>query len=355
MTLTSIMTAGLLTTGTAVADSFDDQIAALRQQAANQQAQASALHSQADNYKTKVAELQAQIAGLNAQIAATNLKSQKTAIAIETAKSKMAGQKAILSENIKTMYLSSGTTPLEMLASSNNLSDYFDQQAYQDKVKDKIIEAMSAISQLKAKLEVEQKTLQNLLADQKAQQAQVQQQQAQIVQLQAVAAQNAAAADQQVKDANSQISTLRAQQAAALAAKYGNNGLMSGGTCGGGYPARWCNAAQDSLIDNWGMYNRECVSYTAFKVWQSGRNMPYWGGHGNANQWPSSARADGIAVDGKPRVGDVAISTLGPYGHAMYVEGVSGSNVYVSQYNYANRGEYSTMTIPAAGLYFIHF
>ena len=104
------------------------------------------------------------------------------------------------------------------------------------------------------------------------------------------------------------------------------------------------------------MYNRECVSYTAFRVAASGRYMPYWGGHGNANQWPDSARAAGIPVDGNPQVGDVAISMAGPYGHAMYVEAVGGGKVRVSQYNYGSpAGTYSEMTISAAGLYFIHF
>jgi surface antigen len=125
--------------------------------------------------------------------------------------------------------------------------------------------------------------------------------------------------------------------------------------CGGGYPFVWCNAPQDTLVDNWGMYNRESVSYTAYKVSASGRNMPYWGGRGNANQWPDSARAAGIPVDGTPKAGDVAISMAGLYGHAMYVEAVSGNMVTVSQYNFAGHGEYSTMSISAGGILFIHF
>ena len=82
----------------------------------------------------------------------------------------------------------------------------------------------------------------------------------------------------------------------------------SGATCGGGYPAKWCERPRTTVIDNWGMYNRECVSYTAFRVAASGRYMPYWGGFGNANQWDDNARAAGIPVDGNPQAGDVAIS-----------------------------------------------
>lgn len=345
----------LVPTARVKADSFDDQIAALRAQAAVQQNEAARQHAQADNYKDKIAELQLKINNLRTQIAVTQLKSQKTQSAIDKAKADMAGQKAILAENMRAMYLESDTTPLEMLASSQNLSDFFNQQAYLDRIKDKVIASTEKITQLKASLEEEQKQLKKFIAESEAQKQQVAAEQAEAQRLEAIAAQSAAAADQAVRDKNTEIAKLKAEQAAVLAAQYVGSGLMAGGTCGGGYPARWCNAAQDSLVDNWGMYNRECVSYTAFKVAASGRSMPYWGGRGNANQWPSNARAAGIPVDGNPKAGDVAISMLGPYGHAMYVEAVSGGKVYVSQYNYGNNGEYSTMTIPASGLYFIHF
>jgi peptidoglycan DL-endopeptidase CwlO len=356
---TSILTIAVtlfVTPGIAYADSFDDQIAALRAQAAQQQNQAAALHGQANNYRTRVAQLQAQINALRSQIGATQLKSQRVTLQIEDAKAKMAGQKVILSENIKNMYLDSNVTPLEMLASSSDIGDFFNQQAYQDKVKDKVIAAMASINELKTKLETEQANLQRLMADMESQRQQVQTAQAEANNLLAIAASNAAAADAQVKNANSQITSLRSQQAAILAARFGGR-VIPGGTCGGGYPSKWCSAPKDALVDNWGMYNRECVSYVAFKVWQSGRNMPYWGGRGNANQWPGNARAAGIPVDGNPRVGDAAVTMAGPYGHVMYVEAVldGGSKVAVSQYNFGNNGEYSTMTIPSSGVYFIHF
>lgn len=101
------------------------------------------------------------------------------------------------------------------------------------------------------------------------------------------------------------------------------------------------------------MYNRECVSYTAYKI-STRRTMPYWGGHGNASQWPDNARAIGIPVDGTPKVGDVAVLMTG-VGHTMYVEAVLGDTITVSQFNYNNTGEFSQMTVPWAGLTFIHF
>src|SRR6185503_3867290 len=114
----------------------------------------------------------------------------------------------------------------------------------------------------------------NIIADQNQQHQQLATTQAQMNQLLAVAENNAAAADQQVKNSNSQIASLRAQQAAAIAAashhvSFPGRSAGAGGACDagqgtGGYPSVWCNSAQDSMVDSWGMYSRECVSYAAW-------------------------------------------------------------------------------------------
>ncbi len=113
------------------------------------------------------------------------------------------------------------------------------------------------------------------------------------------------------------------------------------------------------------MYNRECVSYTAFKVhmdFLAGRDshdMPYWGGIGNANQWDENAIRAGIPTDYNPTPGSIAISNAGAYGHAMYVEQVGTVNgqqaVYVSQYNASLNGLYSEGWRYTTGLVFLHF
>lgn len=338
----------------AYADVYDDQIKALKQQAAQDAANAAQYRGQADSYQAKVNELNAQISSLNRQIRANELQSAQITQQIADAEAKLSQQKAVLGDIVKTMYFDSGVSPIEMLASSSSISDFLDQEQYRESIKSKIQDTMVEIQQLQKSLDDRNKQLKGLIAEQQGQKQLAAQQQSEVNNLLALARQNAAAADAQVRNKNGEIQKLQSQQAAELAAKFGDR-VIPGGTCGGGYPAVWCNAGKDTLVDKWGMYNRECVSYTAFKVWASGRSMPYWGGRGNAYQWPGNARAAGIPVDGNPRVGDVAISMAGPYGHAMYVEAVSGGKVTVSQYNFANAGEYSTMTISASGLYFIHF
>ncbi|MDB5161213.1 MAG: hypothetical protein JWO96_593, partial [Candidatus Saccharibacteria bacterium] len=116
---------------------------------------------------------------------------------------------------------------------------------------------------------------------------------------------------------------------------------------GASYP--WANAPfPNSIADPWGMYERQCVSYTAWKVASSGRHMPNWGGRGSAKLWDDNARAEGIPVDTSPRVGDVAINNSGSYGHSMYVEAINGDGtINVSQYNASLDGRYSEATISA--------
>jgi surface antigen len=109
------------------------------------------------------------------------------------------------------------------------------------------------------------------------------------------------------------------------------------------------------------MYNRECVSYTAWKVYESGHYMPYWGGRGNANEWDDNARAAGMRVDHDPN-GDavVAIKNAGTYGHAMWVESVNANGtINISQYNansITDPGKFSrAYNVSTSGLVFIHF
>lgn len=124
--------------------------------------------------------------------------------------------------------------------------------------------------------------------------------------------------------------------------------------CGGGYPEKWCRRPIDTVVDNWGMYNRECVSYTAWKVANSGRRMPY--GFGDANNWPKAAQRAGISVDTNPVAGDIAIRYDDKFGHSMYVESINGDgSLNISQYNVNSSGGYSVETIKPDGLVFIHF
>jgi surface antigen len=159
-----------------------------------------------------------------------------------------------------------------------------------------------------------------------------------------------------IKQRNQLIAKLGAQQRSANQQFFASGELIEGSPDNGGYPEKLNKAPMDSLVDPWGMYNRECVSYTAWKIEQTTGKMPYWGGRGNANQWPSSARADGIPVGDKPKEGAIAIAFIGPFGHSMYVEKVlENGKIHVSEYNYFIDGTYTERIIPSSGLTYIYF
>ena len=339
--------------GTVKADQFDAQINALNQQNSGLIAQSNSLAATAASYQQAIDALNSQIGSLQSNIVNTQSQIDALQVQINQAEADLAHEKAVLGENIKTMYLEGDISTLEILASSKDLSDFVNKQEYRNSVANKVKDSVDKINSLKAQLQHQQRQQQDLLADLQKQQAQLQTQEAEQAQLLNYTEAQKANYDQQISSNNSQIMTLRAQQAA-LNRQLG--GVPVAGDPGhGGYPAVWNSAGQDTMVDSWGMYNRECVSYTAWKVYQTFSYMPYWGGSGNANQWPGDARAAGIPTGSTPRVHSVAIWNVGAFGHAMWVEAVSGNTIYVSQYNYDLQGHYSEMSINGSGLTYIYF
>jgi peptidoglycan hydrolase CwlO-like protein len=335
------------------ADQFDQQIQALRDQNANSQSASNQLGAQAASYQDAIDKLQAQISALQASIAANQQKSDDLQRQIIQAQADLEQQKKVLGEDIKAMYLEGKTSTLEILASSKDLSEFVDKQQARNAVSDKVKTTMDKITALEDQLKVQQGELQQLIKDQQAQNAQLSATQAEQSQLLAYTEGQKAAYDQQIKSNNSQIASLRAAQLAANRSLGGS--AVAGDPGHGGYPANLDRAGQDSLVDPWGMYNRECVSYTAWKVYQYYGHMPYWGGVGNANQWPGDANAAGIPTGSMPKVHSVAISMGGAYGHAMWVEAVSGSMIYVSQYNFDLAGHYSEMWVNGSNFTYLYF
>lgn len=134
-----------------------------------------------------------------------------------------------------------------------------------------------------------------------------------------------------------------------------------GGGAGHGddYPAKWKNAPQDSMVDDWGYYNRECVSFAAWRCHQMGVNPSLFSHLGNGNQWAGKATAKGVPVDHTPHPGDIAEFEPGSaaVNHAAYVRSVHGNMVHLENYNsYTNPGHYFEWDLPASSVsHFIHF
>jgi surface antigen/peptidoglycan hydrolase CwlO-like protein len=342
--------------GFVLADQFDEQIRQLQSQNDANRAASNSLAEQAESYQDAINKLDGEINGLQQAIVTTQKKSDELQVQIDANQKELDHQKFVLGQNIKAMYIEGQISTLEILASSKNLSEFVDKEQYRISVQNKVKDTVDKITALKLELESQQRTLQGLLADLEKQKADLATARDQQSQLLSFTEGQKAEYDRAIKSNNVKISELRRQQAIANAALFGGGEIIQNSRCDI-YPQGWCNAPMDSIVDTWGMYNRECVSWTAYRVAVSGRYMPYWGGRGNANRWDDNARAAGIPVDGNPRVGDVAISNSGYYGHSMYVEAVhDDGTIAVSQFNHNWGGTYSFVPRMNKGnLVFIHF
>lgn len=341
---------GSIATPLALADRFDEKINALNQDSSRKQAAQDQLGAEATSLNDEIDKLQAKINAIQSRIDDLSGQIEKLRNRIVQAEKELAKQREILGASIRDMYVKDDITTLEMLASSKDLSEFFDKQLYRESVRNEIKSTVDKITALKVQLKSHKETVEKALKEQKNLQSEIVSQRAAKDRILGLNLNQQGALNAQIKANSAKVAELRRQQAIENA-KHGS-GVIAGDPSKGGYPSKWANVPQDSVLDSWGMYNRECVSYTAWKVFQSGRYMPYWGGRGNANQWPDNTSNKGKT----PRVGAVAIAYWGFYGHAMYVEAVSGNRIYVSQYNYGVRGEYSEMWINVSDIdWFLYF
>lgn len=348
------LVAGLILAPIASADRFDEQIRNLSQQNAQNQQSDALLENEQQNLQTVISRIQGEVTAIEEQLRASETKRSDTLTKIAEAEAELAEQKKLLGASIRQMYIEGDISTFEMLASSKNLSHFVDQQQYRSAVQSSIKDTLDKVTALQAQLKSEKETLDKLIADQQAMQGQLDSQRAEQNRLLALNQDQQAAYEQNIQTNNAKIVELRRQQIAENA-RFTGTGARKNIPDTSGYP--WAGAPfPNEISDPWGMYQRQCVSYTAWKVWKTGRYMPFWGGRGNANQWDENAAAAGIPTDSNPRVGDVAISNRGYYGHSMYVEAVYGDGtILISQYNAGWDGRYSEARISSTGLVFLHF
>ncbi len=347
------------------------QINNLSNQNAQAQQSVSSLESQAQNYQEAINSLGSQISSLQQEISSNEAKQDSLNTQIASNQAELVQQKAILANDIETMYVSGQLTPVEMLATSDNLSDFIDQQVAYNDVQQKIQGTVDQINTLQQSLQNQKIQVDQLVSTEQTQNSQLSYVESQQQQLLGYNQSQQAAYNQQISNDNADVSQLTAQ----LIALNNAGNTTESSLCGGGYPTStkssitgvdWgCDLPQDNTEDNWAMLNRECVSYTAYMTaTKYDVSTLNWG---DAYQWIASAENAGYSVDQTPSAGSIAIrnrdySQPGDVGHAMYVVSVNGSDsITVEEYNEHYNGTFDERTFAPSsyddrgGLYFIHF
>lgn len=358
------------------ADQYDNQIRALQEQKAAYDAQANSLNAKAATLQEALNQIVQQKAAIMAQIALSQQQYDQLQAQIDKTKKDIADNKDALGQIIADMYVDDTITPLEMLASSTNIGDYVDKQTYREAIQSTLTATIKDIDELQKKLKKSQDDVAKILEEQQGQKAQLAAKEAEQASLVEQTRGEEAAYQKLSSDVAAQAANAAAQQRAyyaALQAQNGGSGVDSGvignfvyanwsgnqGCGGDGYP--YCGA-QDSYADPWDLYNRECVSYAAWRISEGyGRQVQEFNGAGNAYQWTSSAAGAWRVTnldDIKP--GDAVVLPivygLAPVGHLMVVESAPSNGwVHVSQYNFYGTGEYSEMDIRTSGVVFLRF
>lgn len=346
------------------ADQFDAQINALNAQIAQNQAVVNQKRAEANTLANKLAILQGQINVAQQALNLTSLQISQTQAEIDKANADLDHQKSILKDNLRLVYKQGEVSPLELIASSKNLSDFVAQNQYLNAIKDKINQNLRKIDELKDELNKKQGELNTKSLQQQTQVSNINAQKAEQQDLYNKTKGEEANYQKLISADSASAASLRAQQAAANAAlaqsvNYGGGGgpSGSGGACdnghgNGGYagasgPAgNVCNAAQDSITDWAGWPNRECTSYAYwYFVRVEGRSLNV---RGNAKDWVSAANS------ATPHVGDIAVYTGGFFGHVMIVQEIRGSSVLVSSMNRDFYGHFGYDLWPISALRFIH-
>lgn len=348
------------------ADKYDDQIRAVQREIDQYQTEAQKLKDQANTLEKELTQLTVDLNVIQGRIELSQAQYDQLQQQISDTQKKIDDNRKALGKIISDMYVDSEISPLEMLASSKNVSDYLDKSAYQASISAELKAMIGEVKKAKEELENQQQAVTRVLSEQKLAEEQLTEKTAQRQTLLDKTKGDEAAYNTLVADREQQKGELHRQQQAAIEAAMQRGGAFSpniiGDSSKGGYPWEagcWVNANAWSFggvngngTDPLGYGCRQCVSYTGFKVGQRTGNYPrYWG---NANMWPASARSAGYQTGAAPRANSVGIIMAGQYGHSVWVDSVNGDGTLtISQYNYYNAGgpgwgNYSKMRVSAS-------
>ncbi len=348
------------------ADKYDDQINALQKEISEYQSRAGELNKQILSLQEEVKGIDDQKKLIQTQIDLTEVKLTKLQQDITDTETRIGDNRTALGTTIADLYIDDTISPLEMLASSQNIGDYVDKQEYRNVVRDQLSTTIDTIKQLKVNLEKQKTDVQRTLVDQNnAKNALVAKESERNTLLARTRGQEGAY-QQLTADRESQKLKVQQQQQAAIeaaiAAAGGGGAVVLPGTSGG-YPWNASNCYVDSSAlshggvdgnggDGMGYGCRQCASYVAWRILkETGYAPTYWG---DAIDFVASGRSAGFTVSTKPRERAAGVITTGGRpGHVVWVESVNeaAGTMVVSQYNYYNAGgpgwgNYSKMQVP---------
>ena len=358
LVFTAVVLAGLSTgyyfsNQSAFADQYDDRIRALQTEMNRYQAEANRLNAEALTLKVAIAQIVNQKNSIQAQIDVNQAKHDKLVVDIAATEKKIEENQDALGDIITELYIGDDITPIEMLASSQNIGDFLDKQEYRNAVKDELSTTIKTVKDLKTQLTTQKEEVAKVLADQKLARDDLKAKEAEQASLLASTQNDESKYQGMITENKAEIAKARALQAAmnARANSSGGYTVVSSGSLGAytslwapnscwmGGPGGWYSygGANGNGGDGRGYGCRQCASYVAWKIAKETGFYYKWG---NGGMFAGKAIAAGYQnLGGNPQPGSVAVMWGDP-GHVAWVEAVDGNQVLVSQYNWQINGQY---------------
>lgn len=368
------------------ANACQAEIDALEREVAEYLKKSDTLNKQAMSLQSNIALLSNQKAIIQAKLDIAQAKYNKLQKQISDTEKKIKDNKDALGRIIADLYVDDKITPIEMLASSNTISDYLDKQEYRSSVRSELTSTINEIKALKLDLEKKRDEVSDVLKEQKSQRDSLAAKEAEQNSLLSATRGQESVYQQLIGKNQEAIAMARAIQAS-LSQRSSNTGgyvlLASGflssyvtisrfGTWNdsncrmGGYlpDVGWLPYVSNGGIDY--SYNdmppysgqdgrgygcRQCASYVAWKINQATGFYPSWG---DARMFDDNAIAKFGYSENVPRAGSIAVMDEGSFGHVAWVESNPYTNskgqtvIQVSQYNWdygQGYGMYSVMEL----------
>jgi len=341
------------------ADQFDDKIRALQADMSRYQAESDRLNAEATTLANALAQIRNEKNALQSQVDLSQSQYDQLLIKIAETEKQILDNQNALGSTLASLYVDDDISPVEMLASSKDISEFLNKQEYRNSIKKELSSTINRVKDLKVQLGTQKTEVEKVLNEQKSARDALAAKESEQASLVAQTRNDEATYQGLIKNSAAGIAEAKAQQAALRARANSTGGftLVDSGSLSD-YPWNASNCPMQGYMstggangnggDGRGYGCRQCVSYVAWKI--AKEIGVYYNNWGNGGQWAQSAiRAGYKNLGSKPETGSIAVMWGNP-GHVAWVEGVSpdGSKVTVSQYNYnygSGYGMYSEMVL----------
>ncbi|MDB5163084.1 MAG: hypothetical protein JWN28_692 [Candidatus Saccharibacteria bacterium] len=350
------------------ADQYDDKIRALQAEMSRFQAEANRLNAEATTLGNALAQITNEKNALQAQVDLSQSQYDQLVINIADTEKQIAENQDALGSTLASLYVDDDISPIEMIASSKDISEFLNKQEYRNSIKKELSGTINRVQDLKTQLTTQKAEVESVLATQKTARDTLVAKENEQANLLAQTQNNEAAYQGLIQASAAQIAQARATQAA-LSQKTvstgGFNLLQSGllpayvtdedygmwnnSNCPMVYTYMSSKGSNGNGGDNRGYGCRQCASYVAWKIKQE---KGYWPSWGNASNFGSKGSST------SPKAGTVAVLYDGGPGHVAWVETdpyisntgkLKGKSVIqISQYNFnygSGYGMYSLMEV----------